>query len=164
MKAINISLTLSSFPDWMISFLLPIYCTGLGFSPAQTTRMFAMHSLFLLLGKLVSGRLCDRIGRRVVFLAGLVLMSGAYLLLPSRRGRRCCTVRRCWTVRRRRCWRCRPMPCWPTAAGKIWRSTAAGNRRPPIGARCTASFSTSCCSPGWALGRAGRHSSCCARC
>ena len=81
MKAINKSLTLSSFPDWMISFLLPIYCTGLGFSPAQTTRMFAMHSLFLLLGKLVSGRLCDRIGRRVVFLAGLVLMSGAYLLL-----------------------------------------------------------------------------------
>ena len=37
MKAINKSLTLSSFPDWMISFLLPIYCTGLGFSPAQTT-------------------------------------------------------------------------------------------------------------------------------
>ena len=86
MKAINKSLTLSSFPDWMISFLLPIYCTGLGFSPAQTTRMFAMHSLFLLLGKLVSGRLCDRVGRRVVFLAGLVLMSGAYLLLAFAQG------------------------------------------------------------------------------
>ena len=86
MKAINKSLTLSSFPDWMISFLLPIYCTGLGFSPAQTTRMFALHSLFLLLGKLVSGRLCDRVGRRVVFLAGLVLMSGAYLLLAFAQG------------------------------------------------------------------------------
>ncbi|HIV37346.1 MAG TPA: MFS transporter, partial [Candidatus Negativibacillus faecipullorum] len=86
MKAINKSLTLSSFPDWMISFLLPIYCTGLGFSPAQTTRMFALHSLFLLLGKLISGRLCDRVGRRVVFLAGLVLMSGAYLLLAFAQG------------------------------------------------------------------------------
>ena len=86
MKAINKSLTLSSFPDWMISFLLPIYCTGLGFSPAQTTRMFALHSLFLLLGKLISGRLCDRIGRRVVFAAGLVLMSGAYLLLAFAHG------------------------------------------------------------------------------
>lgn len=165
MKAINKSLTLSSFPDWMISFLLPIYCTGLGFSPAQTTRMFALHSLFLLLGKLVSGRLCDRVGRRVVFLAGLVLMSGAYLLLAFAQGEALLYSSQVLDG------------AASGAAGRVSAYAMLADRsgenmaidrgrqpRPPIGARCTASFSTSCCSPGWALGRAGRHSSCCARC
>lgn len=59
MKTINQSLKLASFPFWMSSFLLPIYCSSLGLSPLETTGMFSVYSLFVLLSKLVSGRLCD---------------------------------------------------------------------------------------------------------
>lgn len=59
MKTLNRSLKLASFPFWMSSFLLPIYCSSLGLSPLETTGMFSVYSLFVLLSKLVSGRLCD---------------------------------------------------------------------------------------------------------
>src|SRR5699024_9799544 len=81
MKTINQSLMLSSFPVWMASFLLPIYCTGLGLTPLETTGMFSVCSLFILLSKWVSGRWCDRIGRKTVFLLGVFLMALSYLLL-----------------------------------------------------------------------------------
>ena len=164
MKAINKSLTLSSFPDWMISFLLPIYCTGLGFSPAQTTRMFALHSLFLLLGKLISGRLCDRVGRRVVFLAGLVLMSGAYLLLAFAQGAALLYSSQVLDGAASALLAVSAYAMLADRSGENMAVDRGRHRRPPIGARCTAFFSTSCCSPGWALGRAGRPSSCCAQC
>lgn len=86
MKTINQSLMLSSFPVWMASFLLPIYCTGLGLTPLETTGMFSVCSLFILLSKWVSGRWCDRIGRKTVFLLGVFLMALSYLLLGFAQG------------------------------------------------------------------------------
>lgn len=87
MKTINQSLKLASFPFWMSSFLLPIYCSSLGLSPLETTGMFSVYSLFVLLSKLVSGRLCDheKIGRKKVFLTGLVLTACSYALLAFSR-------------------------------------------------------------------------------
>lgn len=87
MKTINRSLKLASFPFWMSSFLLPIYCSSLGLSPLETTGMFSVYSLFVLLSKLVSGRLCDheKIGRKKVFLTGLVLTACSYALLAFSR-------------------------------------------------------------------------------
>lgn len=83
MKALNRSLKLASFPLWMSSFLLPIYCSGLGLSPLETTGMFSVYSLFVLLSKLAAGRLCDhrRVGRKKIFLAGLLLTAFSYALL-----------------------------------------------------------------------------------
>lgn len=87
MKTLNRSLKLASFPFWMSSFLLPIYCSSLGLSPLETTGMFSVYSLFVLLSKLVSGRLCDyeKIGRKKVFLTGLVLTASSYALLAFSR-------------------------------------------------------------------------------
>lgn len=83
MKTLNRSLKVASFPLWMSSFLLPIYCSGLGLSPLETTGMFSVYSLFVLLSKLVAGRLCDheKIGRKKIFLTGLLLTAFSYALL-----------------------------------------------------------------------------------
>ena len=70
-----------------VILLLPIYCSSLGLSPLETTGMFSVYSLFVLLSKLVSGRLCDheKIGRKKVFLTGLVLTACSYALLAFSR-------------------------------------------------------------------------------
>lgn len=81
MKELNRSLMLSSIPCWMISFLLPIGCENLGFSPVQITGMFAVCSLFLLLLKPLVGVLCDRWGKKRFFVLGIFLTALSYLLL-----------------------------------------------------------------------------------
>lgn len=86
MKPVNQSLMLASLPVWMSSFLLPIYCTSLGLTPLETTGMFSVCSLFILLSKWTAGRWCDRFGSRRIFLAGLLLMAMSYLLLGFAQG------------------------------------------------------------------------------
>lgn len=83
MKTLNRSLKLASLPIWMSSFLLPIYCSSLGFSPLETTGLFSICSMFILLSKLAAGRLCDheKVGRKKIFLAGLFLTAVSYALL-----------------------------------------------------------------------------------
>lgn len=81
MRTLNRSLMFSYFPVWIASFLLPIYCTDLGLSPLETTGMFSVCSLFILLSKLISGKMCDRIGTKLVFVSGIFVMAVSYLVL-----------------------------------------------------------------------------------
>lgn len=81
MRTLNRSLMFSYFPVWIASFLLPIYCTDLGLSPLETTGMFSVCSLFILLSKLISGKMCDRIGTKPVFVSGIFVMAVSYLVL-----------------------------------------------------------------------------------
>lgn len=70
-----------SVPDMMLSFVLPLYCVGLGFSPLQTTGLFSVVSLALLVSKFFIGNLCDRAGRRRVFCTGAALQAVSYAVL-----------------------------------------------------------------------------------
>ena len=71
----------ASLPEMALSFLLPLYCIELGFSPLETTGLFAVVSLALLAAKWCIGGLCDRIGRKKVFQMGLLLKGISYGLL-----------------------------------------------------------------------------------
>ena len=78
---INNALFWAYFPITVFSFLLPFYCVSLGFTPLQTTSLSAVFSLVLFFGKIISGKLCDSLGRKKIFLTGLVLCAAAYVIL-----------------------------------------------------------------------------------
>lgn len=70
-----------SVPDMVLSFVLPLYCVGLGFSPLETTGLFSVVSLALLVSKFFIGGLCDKVGRKRVFCAGAALQATSYAVL-----------------------------------------------------------------------------------
>lgn len=70
-----------SVPDMVLSFVLPLYCVGLGFSPLETTGLFSVVSLSLLASKFFIGGLCDKVGRKRVFCAGAELQATTYAVL-----------------------------------------------------------------------------------
>lgn len=80
-KALQNAAYLSDFPIMAMSFLLPLYCIELGFSPAKTTGLFAVLSLALFLTKLITGTICDKMSRKKVFCAGLLLKAVSYAVL-----------------------------------------------------------------------------------
>ena len=60
--------------------LVPFYTTKLGVGPGKLGSIFAVYSLALLLVSLQAGAACDRIGRRPVLIAGLLLLMVSTLL------------------------------------------------------------------------------------
>lgn len=70
-----------SVPGMVLSFVLPLYCVGLGFSPLETTGLFSVVSLALLVSKFFIGGLCDKVGRKRVFCAGAALQATSYAVL-----------------------------------------------------------------------------------
>lgn len=77
-KALERISLFSDIPVMAKSFLLPLYCLYLGFSPLETTGMLAVISLALLVSKMLIGNLCDKTGRKMFFCVGLLMKAISY--------------------------------------------------------------------------------------
>lgn len=80
-KLLESSAYFSNVPVMAMSFLLPLYSMELGFTAIETTGLFAVVSMSLLLSKIMAGNICDKIGRKKVFCFGLFLNALAYVAL-----------------------------------------------------------------------------------
>ena len=63
--------------------LYPVYQDRYGFSPTTLTTIFAVYALALIAALLLTGSLSDRVGRRPVLLASLVLLAAAMAVFAA---------------------------------------------------------------------------------
>src|SRR5690349_12505768 len=66
--------------------LYAVYAEKFGFSSLVLTAVFTVYAVVLVPSLLVFGRLSDRLGRRPVVLAGLVMAAAGLLVLAAARG------------------------------------------------------------------------------
>lgn len=80
MKSIRWPAVLIALPSSVLSVLLPMHTTSLGFTALQTTTMFSVLSAFLLLFRPLAGRAVDRFGFKRLFSLSLLLYAATALL------------------------------------------------------------------------------------
>lgn len=76
-----------SFPVFLISLplaamnvLLPIFTTRLGLTPVQVTGLFSVFSLGLVIFRIIIGHVSDRVGRKPIFISGIVFYLLSYFI------------------------------------------------------------------------------------
>ncbi len=87
MIAENNVLARISFPVFLISLpltamnvLLPIFTTRLGLTPVQVTGLFSVFSLGLVIFRIIIGHVSDRVGRKPVFISGIIFYLLSYFI------------------------------------------------------------------------------------
>ncbi len=87
MIAENNILAKISFPVFLISLplaamnvLLPIFTTRLGLTPVQVTGLFSVFSLGLVIFRIIIGHVSDRVGRKPVFISGIIFYLLSYFI------------------------------------------------------------------------------------
>ncbi len=77
---LSLPLLLISLPITVMSVLLPMYTSALGLNALQVTGLFSVFSFILVIMRLFIGRITDRIGRKPVFISGLLFYALSYFI------------------------------------------------------------------------------------
>lgn len=80
---LSLPLLLVSLPLTVMSVLLPMYTSSLGLTPLQITGLFSVFSLGLIIVRLLIGYIADRVGRKPVFVLGLIFYTLSYLIYSN---------------------------------------------------------------------------------
>ncbi len=80
LKKISIPILMISLPLTVMDVLLPIFTIQLGLTPIQVTGLFSVFSLFLVAVRLITGHISDKVGRRPVFILGILFYLISYFI------------------------------------------------------------------------------------
>lgn len=83
LKKLSLPLLLISLPLTVMSILLPMYTTALGLTPLQVTGLFSVFSLGLVVMRLFIGYVSDKVGRKPVFILGLIVYTLSYFIYSN---------------------------------------------------------------------------------
>ncbi|NYB74113.1 MFS transporter [Sedimentibacter hydroxybenzoicus DSM 7310] len=83
LKKLSLPLFLISLPLTVMSILLPMYTTALGLTPLQVTGLFSVFSLGLVVMRLFIGYVSDKVGRKPVFILGLIIYTLSYFIYSN---------------------------------------------------------------------------------
>jgi MFS family permease len=77
---ISLPILLISLPLTSMSVLLPVFTTRLGLTPIQVTGLFSVFSLGLLIFRLIVGYVSDKVGRKPIFILGILFYVVSYFV------------------------------------------------------------------------------------
>lgn len=80
LKKLSLPLLLIALPWSVMSVLMPMYTSALGLSPLQITGLFSVFSLGLVIIRPFIGYMSDKIGRKSIFVFGLILYALSYFI------------------------------------------------------------------------------------
>ncbi len=83
LKNLSLPLLLTSLPLTVMGVLLPMYTSSLGLSPLQVTGLFSVFSLGLVIMRLLIGYIADKIGRKPVFIFGLIFYTLSFFIYSN---------------------------------------------------------------------------------
>ena len=61
---------------------LPIYAVSIGLNPGEAGLLFGVQGVTSFLSKPIMGRVSDRVGRKPLIMAGLLICAGTFVLIP----------------------------------------------------------------------------------
>ena len=77
---ISLPILLISLPLTAMNVLLPVFTTRLGLTPIQVTGLFSVFSLGLVIFRLIIGHVSDRVGRKPIFILGILFYLLSYFI------------------------------------------------------------------------------------
>lgn len=77
-RRISLPLLLISLPLTVMSVLLPLFTSELGLNPIQITGLFSVFSLGLVIVRLITGHIADKVGRKPIFVIGILFYIFSY--------------------------------------------------------------------------------------
>ncbi len=77
---ISFPIFLISLPLTVMDVLLPIFTIRLGLTPIQVTGLFSVFSLGLVIFRLTIGHVSDKVGRKPIFILGILFYSISYFI------------------------------------------------------------------------------------
>lgn len=83
LKKLSLPLLLISLPSAVMSVLMPMYTSELGLTPLQITGLFSVFSLGLVIIRPLIGYISDKIGRKSIFVSGLVFYALSYYIYSN---------------------------------------------------------------------------------
>lgn len=83
LEKLSLPLMLISLPLTVMDVLLPMYTSVLGLTPLQVTGLISVFSLVLVIIRLSIGHIADKIGRKPVFLFGLLFYVLSYFIYSN---------------------------------------------------------------------------------
>lgn len=80
MEELALPLFLTALPLTIMGVLLPMYTSALGLKPLQITGLFSVLSLGFVIIRLLIGYITDKIGRKPIFVFGILFYIAAYYI------------------------------------------------------------------------------------
>ncbi len=77
-EKISLPLLLISLPLTSMIVLLPLFTSELGLNPIQITGLFSVFSLGLVIVRLITGHISDKVGRKPIFILGILFYIFSY--------------------------------------------------------------------------------------